>query len=241
MNRERFELVRPLSLAKRYPMNSHQAQFGSGLTGVVRRAMPSDLPGIVTIHQEAFSHFFLTRLGSEFLRRYYAFVFNYRAGIVLVSERRGVLEGFACGFMDPAEFYGLMWRSRRTFAWTALSALVRHPSLASNVLDGVQRIQASASKGSPHLCELSSIAVAPGAGGVGLGGVLMRAFLAQAWSMNAQCVYLTTDADGNEPANTFYRNAGFQYTRRFRQRKGRWMNEYVISRIGPDDTRGMCL
>ena len=69
----------------------------------------------------------------------------------------------------------------------------------------------------------------PEAGGNGLGKALMGAFLAQARSMDAHCVYLTTDADGNDAANKFYRDAGFQHTRRFLQRKGRWMNEYVIN------------
>ena len=41
-------------------------------SGVVRTATTSDLPGIVDIHQKAFSHFFLTQLGGEFLRNYYA-------------------------------------------------------------------------------------------------------------------------------------------------------------------------
>jgi len=50
--------------------------------------------------------------------------------------------------------------------------------------------------------------------------------------MEAQSVYLTTDADGNEPVNAFYRQAGFQNTRRFLQRRGRWMNEYVITLPG---------
>ena len=118
-----------------------------------------------------------------------------------MSERGGALEGFVCGFVEPAEFYRLMWRNKRTFALPALSALVRHPSLASGMLYGVQRIQTSASRGPARSCELSSIAVAPEAGGNGLGRALMRAFVAWASSMDAQCVYLTTDADGNEPAN----------------------------------------
>ena len=46
--------------------------------------------------------------------------------------------------------------------------------------------------------------------------------------MDAHCVYLTTDADGNDAVNAFYRNAGFKCTRRFMQHGGRWMNEYVI-------------
>jgi ribosomal protein S18 acetylase RimI-like enzyme len=56
--------------------------------------------------------------------------------------------------------------------------------------------------------------------------------------MDAQCVYLTTDADGNEMANALYRKSGFQHTRRFLQRKGRWMNEYVIDRGEPKESCG---
>jgi ribosomal protein S18 acetylase RimI-like enzyme len=183
----------------------------------------------VRIHQKAFSQFFLTRLGGEFLQNYYALVLNYRAGIVLVSEGPDVLAGFACGFVDPAEFYQLMWRSRRIFALPVLTALFRHPSLAARVLYGVHRIQTPASELPARSCELSSIAVAPEMSGNGMGKTLMRAFLAQARSMDAQCVYLTTDADGNDAANAFYRDVGFQHARRFLQRKGRWMNEYVIN------------
>ena len=215
-------------MTRKNSMNDDLGGIARGLTHLVRQATAEDLPGIVTIHQKAFSTFFLTRLGNEFLRRYYALVLQYRAGIVLVSERCGVLEGFVCGFVEPPEFYRLMWRNKRIFALPALSALVRHPSLAGGMLYGVQRVQTSASKEPVRSCELSSIAVAPEAGGNGLGLALVQAFLAWARSMDAQCVYLTTDADGNEPANTLYRQVGFQHTHHFLQRKGRWMNEYVI-------------
>jgi ribosomal protein S18 acetylase RimI-like enzyme len=214
-------------MTRTYPTNQHPFKVDG--RSVVRKATAGDLPGIVDIHQKAFSHFFLTRLGSEFLRNYYGLVLTYRSGIIVVSERLGALEGFACGFVDPAEFYRLMWRSRRIFALPVLSALVRHPSLATKVLYGVHRIQTPPSELPARSCELSSIAVEPEMSGNGLGKILMRAFLAQARSMNAQCVYLTTDADGNDAANAFYRDVGFQHTRRFLQRKGRWMNEYVIN------------
>ena len=214
-------------MTRTHPANEHEPKIGF-LSGVVRQATASDVPGIVTLHQKAFSHSFLTRLGGEFLGNYYSLVLNYSAGIILVAEGPNVLEGFVCGFVDPAEFYQLMWRSRRTFARPVLSKLVRHPSLATKVLYGVQRIQTPATEWPARSCELSSIAVAPEKSGNGLGKALMRAFLAQARSMEAQCVYLTTDAEGNDAANAFYRDVGFQHTRRFLQRKGRWMNEYVI-------------
>jgi ribosomal protein S18 acetylase RimI-like enzyme len=221
-----------------YSINERHGRIAYGRTGLVRQATPEDLPNIVAIHQKAFSNFFLTRLGGEFLRRYYGLVLDYPAGIVLVSERCGVLDGFACGFVEPPEFYRLMWRNKRIFALPALSALVRHPSLAAGVMYGVQRIQTSASKGPARSCELSSIAVAPEAGGNGLGKALVQAFVEQARSMDAQCVYLTTDADGNESANALYRQVGFQHTQRFLQRKGRWMNEYVINGMGVSNIAG---
>lgn len=220
-------------------MNLPEPRMASGQNSVVRKATAEDLPGIVSIHQTAFSHFFLTRLGGLFLHRYYGLVLNYRAGIVLVSEARGALDGFACGFVDPTTFYGLMWRERRNFMLPALSALLQHPFLAAKVLQGIQRIQTSACRLPMRSCELSSIAVAPEAAGNRLGKTLVQAFLAQAWSMDAQCVYLTTDADGNELANALYRKSGFQQTRRFLQRKGRWMNEYVIDRMEASDGCGI--
>ena len=207
----------------------------SAHSGLVRQANPNDLPGIVQIHQKAFSHFFLTQLGADFLRNYYALVMRYRAGIVLVGETPEGLQGFACGFADPADFYRLMWRTRGAFVMPLLSALVRHPSLATRVLDGVHRIQTPESEWPARSCELSSIAVAPQAGGNGLGKALIRTFIAKARGMDAQCVYLTTDADGNDAANAFYRDSGFQHTRRFLQRKGRWMNEYVIHGVNAEN------
>jgi len=197
----------------------------------VRQATALDIVGIVRIHQEAFNNFFLTRLGEQFLTRYYALVLHYRAGIAFVSERHGKLHGFACGFVNPAGFYRLMWTNRREFALPALSALIRHPSLVTGILYGLHRIQVSASGASARSCELSSIAVAPEAAGNGVGKALIGAFVARAKSMDAEYVYLTTDADGNDRANALYRQAGFRHTQRFLRRKGRWMNEYIMSHL----------
>jgi ribosomal protein S18 acetylase RimI-like enzyme len=189
-----------------------------------------DLPGIVAAHRRAFTGFFLTRLGPKFLRVYYNLVLAYEAGIVLVSEHRGEIQGFACGFMDPGGFYRLMWKHRSAFIWPALCALVRQPSLSAKILNGVKRVRTTASEAKARSCELSSIAVLPEASAQGLGRTLIRAFIAQSWSMNADSIYLTTDAENNGRANILYRESGFQLVKGFLQTKGRWMNEYVIRR-----------
>jgi glycosyltransferase involved in cell wall biosynthesis/ribosomal protein S18 acetylase RimI-like enzyme len=199
-------------------------------TSIVRNATTGDLPGIVTIHQKAFQHFFLTQLGGAFLRRYYEHVLRYASGIVLVTESNGVLNGFACGFGNPAEFYRSMWRERFSFAFPALRALFRNPALGGHMINAVRRLQTSATQGPPSSCELSSIAVAPEASGRGLGKVLLRAFLERSWAKQALSVYLTTDAAGNDGANALYREIGFRRARCFQQQKGRWMNEYVFHR-----------
>jgi len=217
-------------------VTEYREHAADGQVNAVRGARVEDLAAIVSIHQKAFRHFFLTRLGADFLRVYYGLVLQYDSGIVLVGEREGSLQGFVCGFVDPAEFYRLMWRRKAMFVLPALPALLRQPSLAMRVLHGVQRIQTSASLGSERSCELSSIAVAPEASGCGMGKTLVRTFLERSWSMNAECVYLTTDADANEHANTLYREAGFQQARRFLQCKGRWMNEYVIYRAAANES-----
>ncbi len=212
-----------------FPLNNPPSTLNARSTAV-RPAMAQDLPGIVKIHEMAFSHFFLTRLGSEFLRRYYRLVLNYANGIVLVSGGERGIDGFVCGFVDPAEFYREMWRARSAFMTPAFFAMLRRPSLAAGVLYGVHRVQRSASLAPPHSCELSSIAVAPEAAGNSVGKELVKEFLARAWARDARYVYLTTDADGNDSANAFYRKSGFEHRRRFLQRKGRWMNEYVMDR-----------
>ena len=204
---------------------------------VIRGAAEQDLATIIRIHRSAFRQFFVTQLGDWVLRLYYSMVVNYRAGIMLVSEEHGNITGFVCGFLDPTEFYRLMWANRRAFALPAMAALLRHPSLFGNVVRTIRRIQTSAVQGPPaRSCELSSIAVAPEACGNGLGKTLLRAFLQRSWLMNAQSVFLTTDADGNERSNEMYREVGFECTRRFLQRRGRWMNEYVFHRAPRETT-----
>jgi hypothetical protein len=68
---------------------SGHTRIANGKTISVREASGEDLAGIVTIHQQAFRRFFLTRLGADFLRLYYGLVLEYAAGIVLVSHSEG--------------------------------------------------------------------------------------------------------------------------------------------------------
>jgi len=197
---------------------------------IVRPALRSDVREIVEIHEQAFRQFFLTRMGSEFLRRYYELVLGYESGILVVAEDELRVQGFACGFVNPARFYRLMRSNLPQFLLPGLGAMVRNPLLLTGIVRGAERVHKAANRDSADEGELSSIAVMPDAEGSGLGTELAQAFLSQAWSREAACVCLSTDAFGNEAANAFYRRVGFQQARQFLQHKGRWMNEYRIGR-----------
>src|SRR5579864_2346933 len=217
-------MTQPDSIDRAQPRNSGRE------CGIVRKATREDLPGIVTIHQRAFPHFFLTHMGGGFLRRYYGLVLRYGGGIFLVSETARGLEGFVCGFLDPGGFYGLWSRSRRGFLLPILWAVVRRPALITRIAAGLKRVSGPPPERTARTCELASVAVRPDAGGSGLGTALVKAFLGQAWTLGAESVYLETDAAGNEPANAFYRRLGFRLAGRTLKYKDRWMNQYRIDR-----------
>jgi len=221
-----------------YATTAHLSGAPEKPASIVRRAAVADLPELVTIHERAFRHFFLTRMGGDFLLRYYELVLTYRRGICLVADNSGLLSGFACGFLDPTAFYTLMRRYSHRFALPAARALGRHPSLLPGIARGIQRMRDAAVHANAQSCDLSSIAVAPEAGRSGVGVTLARAFLAQAWSLNASLVRLHTDANENDAANAFYRKLGFREHRHFLQHQGRWMNEYVMNRPNSDEECG---
>jgi ribosomal protein S18 acetylase RimI-like enzyme len=222
-------------MTQSYVIRAHLSDAKETANSNIRRASKADLPEIVSIHERAFSQHFLSQMGSDFLIRYYQLVLTYHRGIALIGETGGLVNGFACGFVDPSAFYRLMRRCGHTFVVPAACALLRHPSLLTGMARGIRRIREAASHSPTQSCELSSIAVAPEVGRTGLGATLAQAFLAQAWSMNATIVRLYTDVNGNDVANAFYRKIGFREYRTFLQHKGRWMSEYVIARLGGAD------
>jgi ribosomal protein S18 acetylase RimI-like enzyme len=75
---------------------------------------------------------------------------------------------------------------------------------------------------------LFSIGVSPELQGTGAGKKLVLAFLGEAKLRGCRKVFLTTDRDGNDTVNAFYRKMGFRVEREYATPEGRRMNEYWI-------------
>jgi ribosomal protein S18 acetylase RimI-like enzyme len=175
----------------------------------VRVAGDDDAGALVRLHLEAFPHFFLSRLGPAFLRKYYSALLLHRAGIVLLAEDRYEPCGFAAGSSDPADFYSEIRRRRLELALCAVPALVRMPSLIRRLLIDAERVSVESIAGGDSVCELASLAVGRAARRHGLGTQLVRAFAAKAAERHCAGVTVRTDALGNDSVVEFYKRLGF--------------------------------
>lgn len=194
---------------------------------VVRQATVQDLPQVVAVHEKAFPGFFMTRMGAGFLSAYYRLVLDYPGGILMVTASADGIEGFVAGFLDPAQFYAYMAVMKRRLFRATLVALLRRPSLLPRVLHNRRRVEARGVAADLNLCELSSIAVAPGAAGCGYGAKLVEAFNLEARRRGSRRVILSTDADENEEVNAFYVRCGFSLERTILSGRSRRMNIYA--------------
>lgn len=191
-----------------------------------RPATAHDLPQVVDLHMAAFPTFFLSSLGSGFLRLMYLEMIEHETGILLVADEGGRIIGLIGGTMRQTGFYRTLVRDHLwRFAWAAASAAVRRPSIVPRLLRALRRPR-EASESAAEAC-LMSLAVRPDAGRQGIGRTLVDAFCCELVRRGSLAVCLTTDKLNNDGVNRFYRNLGFQIAREYTTPEGRAMCEYA--------------
>jgi len=195
-------------------------------TSVARR---ENLEDIVRVHDLAFANFFISDMGSDFIRIYYELILSYDRSLLLVNSLDDRVSGFVAGFSDPASFYTHMAARKTRLFIPALKGVLRRPRLLPRVLFNRRRVadEAAGPQRADHFV-LSSIGVDPAAAGRGLGRDLVAAFLSEARARGGRTVGLTTDADDNEAVNAFYAGFGFELHRTFASGPKRRMNEYLL-------------
>ena len=194
---------------------------------MIREMQTTDLAAVIDIHLSAFQGFFLSFLGSAFLKELYDSIIQDPTGIALIEEKNSHIQGFVTGTDNPQGFYKRLLRQRGfRFAWAALSPAIRNPKSIPRLLRALSR-----GKGEDvheNCATLMSIAVAPEAHGKGIGQSLVQSFLQEAANRGVERVNLTTDRNNNDSANIFYQKMGFSLASTFRTPEGREMNEYLI-------------
>jgi ribosomal protein S18 acetylase RimI-like enzyme len=188
---------------------------------------PCDVESIVRVHLDAFQGFFLTFLGSSFLKEFYNGVCEDPSGIALVYDDQGVA-GFVAGTVQPSGFYKRLIQKRWwKFGLASLRPLIRKPSIVPRLLRALT-LPADVSNLQSKTGTLMSLAVISGCQGRGIGKQLVSSFLEDSRKGGVGIVNLTTDAVDNDITNEFYLRMGFTCARTFATPEGRPMNEYVI-------------
>jgi ribosomal protein S18 acetylase RimI-like enzyme len=201
------------------------SRFESART--IRPMLPDDVPAVVQIHLDSFPDFFLTFLGSAFLRLFYGELQQDPTGVALVATfDSGAIVGFVAGTTDQHTFYQRLAREKKwAFASAALGALGRRPAIAGRLLRALRRPRDS-QDASAGAC-LMSLAVRPSIQTRGVGRKLVEAFCQTVAARGMKAICLVTDRENNDQVNRFYLGQGFRVNRTYVTREGRRMNEYL--------------
>ena len=198
----------------------------------IRPAQTSDIAQVVQVHIQAFPGFFLTLMGTRFLRLLYSGFLNHPTGISLVAcpqARPSEVIGFVVGTTQPQGFFSQLLRQHwLAFAMASLWPLLKRPGLVFVKLWSALFYRGESLPDQPDAALLSSLGVKPAAQGQQIGQQLVSAFLAHAQTAGATAVYLTTDQSNNAKANHFYTRLGFKLAGTCKRPHGRILNRYLI-------------
>ena len=177
----------------------------------IRKATDKDVNLIVAIHQQAFPGFFLTTLGSSFLRLYYKSMCSCKDAVTLCAEEDGELKGFAASSYFSHGFNtSLIKKNFFKFGLVGIKLLFTNPKAILRLVRNLDKeAQGNTIEDKGEYAELYSIAVRPGNQGSGIGKKLLTATEEDVAKHNGK-ISLTTDYYKNEKTIGFYHSLGYQ-------------------------------
>jgi len=165
---------------------------------------------LTEIHTEAFKEFFLTSLGTGFLRTYYMASLKSRESIAFVAiDTEGRITGFSSGCAKAAGFHKrLILSNIIPFLLQGILITFTKPKSLLRLMRNLDKNNDTADDG--NYAELLSIAVLPSCKGEGIGKEVIQAFEAEAKKRGCAKIALTTDLEGNQDVLSFYNKSGYK-------------------------------
>ncbi len=190
-----------------------------------RKMTPLDLEHVVSIHVSSFQGFFLSFMGTSFLRIFYRAILFDEGNISFVGEENGHVMGFVVGTTRPYGFYKrVVMRYWYQLMIASIVPIVRQPLTLLRLIRRLG-VVSEMDRGQNEVL-LMSIAVSPSGQNLGIGTQLIDAFITDAKRRGISAITLTTDKINNERTNQFYFRRGFKCSNSFTTAEGRQMNEY---------------
>lgn len=141
----------------------------------IRSVSTKDINAIVDIHLDAFNGFFLTSLGSAFLKFYYSCFVKSDEAVTMVAEEDGIIYGFAAATRKCKGFNSRLIKNNPTsFGILSLKMLFTSPGSLLRLVKNLTKKSESVQDDEDY-AELYSIGVSKAAQGKGIGKQLLNA------------------------------------------------------------------
>jgi ribosomal protein S18 acetylase RimI-like enzyme len=177
---------------------------------IIRKVSKSEYSDLVVVHKVAFSDFFLTSLGTSFLKTYYKSSLLDQTCVAFGAfNDEDKMVGFVVGTTKALGYHKkLLVNNLLPFAISLLGVIAYRPKVILRLLKNLEK------KSSPiddkNYAELLSLAVLPEMKGSGVAKLLLEQFEREVNSCGVKSVALTTDYDNNERAIAFYTKCNYK-------------------------------
>ena len=176
----------------------------------IRKATKEDVGSIVEIHQAAFKDFFLTSLGTRFLKLYYGTFINSDKGVVYCTVDDNKIVGFsATSYMSKGFNASLIKNNIVKYAAEFILLVFTKPKAIIRLAKNMNKESRDTIKDDGQYAELYSIAVSPLCQGKGIGKKLLTTTEKDVVNHN-NLISLTTDYYNNDKTIAFYKALGYK-------------------------------
>lgn len=195
----------------------------------IKKAEQADIESIVKIHCNAFKGFFLTSLGTDFLRFYYTCFINSNETVTMCAIENGVILGFSASTKVCKGFNGRLIKSNLVdFGMLSIKLLFVSPKSLIRLLKNLTK-KGEAVVDNEDYAELYSIGVSQDAQSKGVGKKLLATLEKVMKEEGVKRVSLTTDYYNNEAAVRFYMSMGYEILYEFVTYPDRKMYRFIKS------------
>lgn len=195
----------------------------------IRKAEQVDIESIVKIHSDAFEGFFLTSLGTDFLKFYYICFVNSSETVMMCAVENGKIMGFSASTKVCKGFNSRLIKSNLVdFGMLAMKLMFTSPKSLIRLLKNLTK-KGEVVEDNEDYAELYSIGVSQDAQGKGVGKLLLATSEKIMKEEGVKRVSLTTDYYNNDATVGFYLSMGYEVLYEFVAYPDRKMYRFIKS------------
>lgn len=178
-----------------------------GVQGVyTRKSTLQDVDQIVQIHHDAFEKFFLTSLGTDFLKFYYSSFIKNHETVCLVGIDNDIIVGFSAATVMSKGFNTRLIKSNlHNFVIWSFKMLFSNPKALIRLVRNLTK-KSDTMEDKENYAELFSIAIKSNQQNKGIGKILLSETEKELKTKGVKNLSLTTDSLDNDATLGFYKS-----------------------------------